>query len=400
MTSHNAEEHTTTTPPEIARDTTFRARLFARGFRRLCSNLAWVMGGAVLASLCVSSSLEHRDALPDELGYLMIGLALSALLIVAVSALVSAVKGMEQWFSGIEVHGNESVELAGMKPKTLLLGEIQGVVSSGKNHWLVLRNGDLLELLFLHVKDAKRAEEALPPWLRTSPLEIMPTPSGARHPLGLFLVGSFVAGIGEELRSLPFTAFLTVLSLTMVSTAFWLRGRRLIVAQDGIRVGSRFYSLDKLTTFECTHSRVSWTHAGKERRAKIRLPEELAFALQHRVHALIQGEAPLDDALERREGDDVHAWLGRVTALVRGGDFRQPALSNERILAAAHGKSPLRVRVAVLAALKDDAPELVEGMGRESADPRFLRALEVVRDDDAWRKVVDALERRGDLETG
>lgn len=352
-----------------------------------------------MAGLCVSSLVEDRYDLPDILGYLTIGLGVGALLTSAVSAVVSRTKKHQRWYRDIAVDGDSvSVLLGGKRRRVLRLQDIQGVVSSGKSAWLVLHNGDVVHLLFSRNKDATRAAAAFPPALRATPVELVPTPAGARQPLVIFLAGTFVASLAEQFLGVPFIAWFSVLSLAMVSSALWRRGSRLVVASDGIRVGSRFYSLAKLTHFSCTQTSVSWTHAGKAGLVKVRLSDGLALALEHRVRALIQGDAPIDDALQRREGEDVHAWLGRVTALFHGGDFREPALSKERVLAAAHGKGPLRVRVAVLAALKDDAPELVEAIARESADPRFVRALEAAGDDEAWRKVVDDLEKKGQLE--
>ncbi|MFK7999309.1 MAG: hypothetical protein AB8H86_06910 [Polyangiales bacterium] len=382
----------TTGPSSIV----FRFRTLARGFRRRCSNLAWALGGSALAGLVASSMVERRYELPDILGTLLIFAGLGALLTTTVSALVSRTRKHQRWFRTIEVDG-DTLKVGGPGERTLRLQDIQGVVSSGKNAWLVLHNGDVVHLLFSRDADAKRAAALFPSSLRRAPLELVPTPAGARQPMVLFLAGSFVASIAEEFLGVPFAAWFGVLSLAMLSSALWRRGSRLVVASDGIRVGSRFYSLDKLTHFTCTQSSVSWTHAGKAGLVKVRLPEGLDLALEHRVRALIAGEAPTDDALERREGEGVHAWLRRVTGLFRGGDFREPAISKERVLAAAHGKGSLRVRVAVVAALKDEAPELVEDIRLQAADPRFVRVLEAADDEEDWRKTVEALEREGQL---
>ena len=382
-------------------ETTLRLRTWPRGFRRRCSNIAWVLGGAASSGLCAAYLAEEAGwlptGLPDGLLALLFALAVSALVTIAVSTRDAATKADEQWFRGINVDG-DVVTLAGELRRTIRLHDIQGVLSSGKNAWLVLHSGDVVQLLFFRDEETQRAEGLFPPHLRAAPVDVVPTPSKARHALVLFLVGSFVMSIAEEFLRLPFALWFGALTLLTWRAAVWLRGSRLVVARDGVRVGSRFYSLDRLTHFLCTSSDVSWTHKGKTRVAKVRIPEHLASALHRRVLALIESEAPSDDALERHEGEDVHAWLGRVAGLFRGGDFRQPALMRERVIAAAKGKGSLRVRVAVLAALKDVEPELLEEAGRGAADPRFVRALDAIGDDATWREVVDALERDGLLE--
>ncbi|MFK7999308.1 MAG: hypothetical protein AB8H86_06905 [Polyangiales bacterium] len=382
-----------------------RFRRLARGFRRRCSNLAWAMAGTLLAGFSISSMMEGRlGPTPDNLGYLVLGPLVGTLVTLSVSAFVTWLMGLERWFNSVEVD-EDAVLLEGRDRQRVRLQDIQSVLAFAKTTWLVLRSGDVIELLFFRDVEAIQVGALFPSCLRDSPVELVPTPADLSrfstsvllNPIVLVLAGGFFVALVEELIGLPFGAGFGAFSVAMVATAFWRRGRRLIIAKDGIRVGKRFYSLDKLTSFQCTHRRVTWTHAGKEGHAKVRLPKELALALEDRVIGLINAEAPISEAaLERCVGEDVHAWLRRVAALFRGGDFRAPAISKERVLAAAHGKGPLRVRVAVLAALKDDAPELVENIARESADPRLASVLEA-EGDDAWREAVDALEKRGEL---
>lgn len=382
-----------------------RFRRLARGFRRRWSNVAWAMAGTLLAGFSISSMMEGRfGPTPNDLGYLVLGLLGGTLVTLSVSAFVSWLMGLERWFNSVEVD-EDAVLLKGRDQQRVRLQDIQSVLAYAKTTWLVLRNGDIIELLFFRDAESTEVDALFPSPLRDAPLELAPTPAHLSRfsstvllsPSALVLAGGFFVVFAEGLIGLPFGAGFGALSVAMVATAFWRRGRRLIVAKDGIRVGKRFYSLDKLTSFRCTHRQVTWTHAGKERRAKVRLPKELASALEHRVIGLIHGEAPINDAaLERWEGEDVHAWLRRVAALFRGGDFRAPAISKERVLAAAHGKGPLRVRVAVLAAIKNEAPELLANIARESADPRLASVLEAA-DDDAWHEAVEELEKRGEL---
>ena len=381
-------------PDSTSAGWSFRAKTLARGFRRRCANLAWGFGVPVLVGF---TWMLAADLLPSWFGVLAAGSFGCALMTVMVSTLVARSRERELRFAGLE-GADGKLTLVNHAGRDQTVEDIQGAVFSKKQGWLVRRSGDVVQLTFVHKDQAQQATALLTRALR-APLVLLPKPSRIRHPFLLFFGALFFSNIAEEFWPIPMAAGFAVLSLVMAGVVAWRRGRKLVIASDGVRIGSRFYSLDQLTEFECGRGVVKWRHAGKARRAKVRLPEDLAFALEVRVRELIEAEAPVDDALERREGEEVHAWLKRVAGLVRGGDFREPAVSRDRALGAAHGKGSLRVRVAALAALKDEAPELIEELGQDFADPRFARVFEVAAGDEAdWRKVIDALERRGELD--
>ena len=374
-----------------------RVRSMLRGFRRKVSNFAWTLGGACIALIGLKPLVPEYGSIADLMGYSAIALALTSLLSVSLGGFIVRYKEVDRAHEGVRRSG-DSVILDGEKPRTLRFTDIQSLRFDEKNGWLVLQNGELVSLKFFQESEARAAEALFPPELIAAPLNVVPSPPPSRESFLHAILGACALGAVDSMIGFSPAWSLPLLLVCVAALSIYKRGRRFVVARDGLRVGKRFFALHKLTAFSCTAERVSWTYEGQERSAKLNWPSELASFVERRVAALLGGEAPEDDVLERREGEDVHAWLSRIAGLFRGGDFRQPSLSKERVLDSAHGKGPLRVRVAVVAALKDEAPELLEGLAESSEDPRFLLALEAAGDEEKWRSAIESLEKAGELE--
>lgn len=285
--------------------------------------------------------------------------------------------------------------------------EVGGVLRHKQRIWVVLRNANVHEFSFESEEDAKTFERSVRGQIGDGRIELVPHPTAATAPfvlvtmLGTCSITMFAAGMLEDARLFVPSMALATMILAAGRLGMALRGENFVLGNDGVRLGKVFVPLAEMASVQVERERVTITRSGGEKvSAKVRMPVELAKALNSEFAARLKAEAASDDVLRREEGEDVHVWLERVRSTLRETSFRNPGMQKERVrVAALHPKSPLRVRVAALAGLMDEDPELAEELLAVSADPRLEKAAKAAQGPpEGWRRAVERLERDGVLE--
>lgn len=383
-------------------------RRYARGLRRRLSNLAWGLGGGSVATLLIAGFVRNMLSLPrlPEFLNLSVNTGICLSIVAAIAAFVaSAMSRVPRYVSvsadsrGIRVDNDGRV-------KGYDYDEVGGVLRHRSRAWVILRNGNVDELLFDEEEEAKAFAAAVRGQIGEGRIELVPRPTAMTAlwvlvaMLTMCSMTSVVAGMLEDTPLFGPVALGTVI-LAAARLAMALRGQNFVLGLDGLRVGKKFVPLSEITAVQIAKDRVNVERAnGDSLGATVRLPDELAKALNAEFAKRLQSEPAGDEVLRREEGEEVHAWLQRVRGSIRETSFRNPGVQKERVrVAALHPKSPLRVRVAALAGLMEEDPELAEELLAVSADPRLKKAAKAAQGSaDGWRRAVERLERDGALE--
>ncbi|MFK7999310.1 MAG: hypothetical protein AB8H86_06915 [Polyangiales bacterium] len=384
-------------------------RRFARGLRRRLSNLAWGLGGGSALALIVGALVRNMlplRRLPDLLAAgVTAGICLSIL--AALAAFAASV--LSYWARPVSVSADsEGVRFEEKgRSRGYAYDEVGGVLRHRDRVWVVLRNANVHEFTFDAEEEAEAFEASVRSQIGDGRIELVPHPTATTGPLALATMGGTcgitmsVAGVSAEPQVYVASMVIATAILAAGRLGMALRGENFVLGHDGVRLGKVFVPLGEIASVQVAKERVSITRKdGESVSAKVRMSPQLAAALHSEFAERLKTEAVSDDVLRREEGEEVHVWLERVRSAVRETSFRNPGMQKERVrVAALHPKSPLRVRVAALAGLMDEDPELAEELLAVSADPRLEKAAKAAQGSpEGWRRVVDRLEREGVLE--
>lgn len=294
----------------------------------------------------------------------------------------------------------------GKRKKEYGYGEFGGLLRHQDRVWLIRRNGNLLELKFESGADAERFEDTVRKGIGERRIELQPHPTAMTAPLTLVaMIGSCAVTMAAVPAEEPrfYIAILVVVTAVLVAGRFAgaMRGKKLVLGRDGIRLGSKLVSFDAIERVEVVKERVTITDKeGRITGARVRMPKELAEALDAEFSLRIKSDEASGGTLTRETGEALHPWLQRIAKSIQETSFRAPGMQKERVrVAALHPKSPLRVRVAALAGLMDEDPGLAQELLEVSADPRLEQVAKAAQgSEEDWRRAVERLEREGALE--
>lgn len=386
-----------------------RLRRFARGLRRRLSNLAWGLGGGSVFALLFGGYLRNMLPLQRLPDFVAVGVtaAICISLLAAVVAFVASV--LSHFARSVSV----TADSAGMRvddkgrSKDYDYDEIGGVLRHQNRVWIVLRNASVHEFSFEEEEEAKAFEATVRGQIGDGRIELVPHPTATTAPLVLVTMLSTcamtmtAAGMLEDAHLFVASMALGTTILAAGRLGLALRGKNFVLGQDGVRLGKKFVPFDAIASVQVVKDRVTIVRQdGESVSAKVRMHGELAQALNAEFAERLKTAPAGDEVLRREEGEEVHAWLQRVRSSIRETSFRNPGMQKERVrVAAFHPKSPLRVRVAALAGLMEEDPELAKELLAVSADPRLEKAAKAAQGSaDGWKRVVERLEREGALE--
>ncbi|MFT5357653.1 MAG: hypothetical protein ACI9KE_004890 [Polyangiales bacterium] len=388
-----------------------RFRLFARGLRRRLSNLAWGLAVGSVAVLIIQGAIRGLLPLRSLPQWLEWGSSLAICVSLLTTVAASGIAVLQYAREVTASADSTGVRVTkGGRTKQYSHDELGAVLRHQDRVWVFLRNGSVMDFAFEEVEEATAFEAMLREQIAAGRIELLPHPTVATAPFVLVTMLAMLTAwsIASSLVSVLDQPHLVVPSLVLATTVLAaarlgvaLRGRKFVLGRDGIRLDGTFFPFDRIKTVQIANERVTLVDLdGKSVRVKVRMPVELADALNAEFVLRLNAKGAREGLLEREPGEAVHAWLERTRASIRDTGFRNPAMQKERIrVAALHPKSPLRVRVAALAGLMEEDPELAEELLAVSADPRLEKAAKAAQGSaDGWRRAVERLERDGALE--
>lgn len=388
-------------------------RTWARGIRRRLSNLAWGLGATATLTTAYVFAVRHSfpfvKALPSPttLGQLIGSAIVAGLFTTAAAAVLSKLLQAKKRIE-VSVRG-DGLTLAGARGRSLPFRSIASFLRDGRRLWLFLNSGSVMEVLLEDGAQADELEECLQRQVGFKRVELHPHPSSSTPGAVALVFGmncglfTLLVPILESLGAVSGVAVALALIGAFLATGKFGRGMRgstLVVGRDGVRLGKDFMPFESIEAVRFEQGRVTLSGVeGKTLTAKVRMPAELAEALEKQIEERVGADEGAGVILERGGGENAHEWLQRIRGALLEKDFRTTSVPKNLVVEASRSpKSPLRVRVAALAALMDEEPEFAEVLADETADPRLERLARAAGDPAAWNKALAALDEAGDLE--